>query len=191
MRGAFSVGKELILAITASDVLFKFSVTTGAAGDSTAGTAAGSLGKYISTTAITDNTLHNLFDIVTGAENAASDVEYRGFFLHNNHATLTYENVVIYLSSEVAGGTVAAISVDTTGITAKGSASAQMKTIVDESTAPATQTFSAPTTLGTALAIGNIPAGSVQGIWVRRTAANTSAVDSDGVTFTVSGDTAA
>lgn len=179
------------MAITASDILFKFSVVTGSAGDSTAGTAAGSLGKYISTTQLTDNSLHNLFDIITGAENAASDVEYRGFFVHNNHATLTWENVVIYLSSEVAGGAVAAISVDTTGVTAKGSASAQMKTIADESTAPATQTFSAPTTLGTALAIGNIPAGSVAGIWVRRTAANTSAVDSDGVTFTVSGDTAA
>lgn len=179
------------MAITASDILFKFSVTTGSAGDSTAGTAAGSLGKYISTTQLTDNSLHNLFDIITGAENAASDVEYRGFFIHNNHATLTWENVVIYLSSEVAGGAVAAISVDTTGVTAKGSSSAQMKTIADESTAPATQTFSAPTTFGTALSIGNIAAGSVQGIWVRRTAANTTAVDSDGVTFTVTGDTAA
>lgn len=179
------------MAITASDILFKFSVTTGSAGDSTAGTAAGSLGKYISTTQLTDNSLHNLFDIISGPENTASTVDYRGFFVHNNHATLTWENVVIYLSSEVAGGAVAAISVDTTGVTAKGSASAQMKTIANETTAPATQTFSAPTTFGTALAIGNIPAGSVQGIWVRRTAANTAAVDSDGVTFTVTGDSAA
>lgn len=52
------------MAITATDILFKFSVKTGAAGNSTAGTAGGSLGKYISTTQITDNTLNNLFDDV-------------------------------------------------------------------------------------------------------------------------------
>jgi hypothetical protein len=178
------------MAITATDILFKFSVAA-AAGDTTAGTAAGSLGDQISTTAITDATLHNLFDVVTGDENAASEAEYRGIFVHNNHATLTWENVVVWLSAETAGGAVAAISVDTTGVTAKGSGSAQMKTIADENTAPASQTFTAPTTKGTGLSIGNIPAGSVAGIWIRRTAANTAAVDNDGVTIRCEGDTAA
>lgn len=178
------------MAITASDVLFKFSVAA-AAGDTTAGTAAGSLGDQISTTAITDASLHNLFDVVTGDENAASDVEYRCYFVHNNHATLTWENVVCWLSAETAGGAVAAISVDTTGVTAKGSGSAQAKTVANESTAPSSQTFTAPTTKGTGLSIGNIPAGSVAAIWVRRTAANTAALDSDGVTIRCEGDTAA
>jgi hypothetical protein len=178
------------MAITATDILFKFSVAA-AAGDTTAGTAATSLGDQVSTTQITDATLHNLFDIVTGDDNAASDVEYRGIFVHNNHGSLTWENVVVWISAEVAGGATAAISVDTTGVTAKGSASAQMKTIADENTAPATQTFTAPTTKGTGLAIGNIPAGSVAGIWIRRSAANTAAVDSDGVTIRCEGDTAA
>jgi hypothetical protein len=178
------------MAITATDILYKFSVSA-AAGDTTAGSAATSLGDQISTTQITDASLHNLFDVISGDENAASDVEYRGFFVHNNHGSLTWENVVVWLSAEVAGGAVAAISVDTTGVTAKGSGSAQMKTIADESTAPSTQTFSAPTTKGTGLSIGNIPAGSVAGIWVRRTAANTAAVDNDGVTIRCEGDTAA
>jgi hypothetical protein len=178
------------MAITATDILFKFSVAA-AAGDTTAGTAAGSLGDQISTTQITDATLHNLFDQISGDENAASDVEYRCLFVHNNHATLTWENVVVWLSAEVAGGAVAAISVDTTGVTPKGQASAQAKTIADEGTAPAGQTFSAPTTKGTGLAIGNIPAGSVAAIWVRRSAANTGAVNNDGVTIRCEGDTAA
>jgi hypothetical protein len=178
------------MAITATDILYKFSVSA-AAGDTTAGTAATSLGDQISTTQITDATLHNLFDVVTGPENAAAEAEYRCIFVHNNHATLTWENVVCWLSAEVAGGAVAAISIDTTGVTAKGSASAQAKTIANEDTAPATQTFSSPTTKGTGLAIGNIPAGSVCGIWVRRTTANTSAVNNDGVTIRCEGDTAA
>jgi hypothetical protein len=178
------------MAITATDILYKFSVSA-AAGDTTAGTAATSLGDQVSTTQITDATLHNLFDIVTGPENAASEAEYRCIFVHNNHATLTWENVVVWLSAEVGGGAVAAISVDTTGITAKGSGSAQAKTIANEDTAPTSQTFTSPTTKGTGIAIGNIPAGSVQGIWVRRTTANTGAVNNDGVTIRCEGDTAA
>jgi len=178
------------VAITASDILYKFSVSA-AAGDTTAGTAAGSLGDQISTTQVPDATLHALFDVITGPENAASEAEYRCIFVHNNHATLTWENVVVWLSAETAGGAAAAISVDTTGVTAKGSASAQAKTVADENTAPASQTFSSPTSKATGLSIGNIPAGSVQAIWIRRTAANTAAVNADGVTIRCEGDTAA
>lgn len=178
------------MAITASDILYKFSVSA-AAGDTTAGTAATSLGDQVSTTQITDATLHNLFDVITGPENAASEAEYRCFFVHNNHATLTWENVVCWLSAETAGGAAAAISVDTTGVTPKGQASAQAKTVADENTAPTSQTFTSPTTKATGLAIGSIPAGSVAAIWVRRTAANTVAVNNDGVTIRCEGDTAA
>lgn len=178
------------MAITATDILFKFSVSA-AAGDTTAGTAAGSLGDQISTTQITDATLHNLFDQISGDENAASESEYRCIFVHNNHGSLTWENVVVWLSAEVGGGANAAISIDTTGVTAKGSGSAQAKTIADENTAPATQTFSSPTTKGAGLAIGNIPAGSVAAIWVRRSATNSVAVNNDGVTIRCEGDTAA
>jgi hypothetical protein len=178
------------MAITATDILYKFSVAA-AAGNTTAGTAAGSLGDQISTTQITDNSLNNLFDDVSGDENAASDVEYRGYFVHNNHGSLTWTAPVAWLSAEVAGGASAAISVDTTAASAVGSGSTQMKTIADESTAPATQTFSSPTTKGTGLALSDLPSGQVKGIWVRRTAANTAAVTNDGVTIRVEGDTAA
>lgn len=178
------------MAIASTDILYKFSVVA-AAGDTTASSAAASLGDQISTTQITDATLNNLFDDVTGPENAASEAEYRCFFVHNNHGSLDWTSVVVWLSSETAGGAVAAISLDTTGVTVKGLGSAQAKTIANEDTAPATQTFTAPTTKGTGLAIGTIPAGSVQGIWVRRTAANTAALALDGVVIRVEGDTAA
>jgi len=174
--------------IAATDILLKFSVVA-AAGNTTAGTAAGSLGDQISTTAITDATLGNLFDDITGDENAASEAEYRGIFVHNNHATLTYLSPVVWISAEVAGGAVAALSVDTTAASVIASASPQMKTIADENTAPATQTFSAPTTKATGLALGDIPPGQCKGIWIRRTAANTAAVSNDGATIRVEGDT--
>lgn len=179
------------MAITATDILFKYSVKTGTAGNSTAGTADGSLGKYISTTQITSASLHNLFDVVTGAENAASAVEYRCFFVHNAHATLTWENVVCWLSAEVVGGASAAIAVDGVAASAIGSATAQADEVANEQTAPTGEIFSSPTTKGTGLSLGNIGPGQCRAIWVRRTAAATGAVDNDGVTIRVEGDTAA
>lgn len=179
------------MAITAADILFKFSVKTGAAGNSTAGTAAGSLGKYISTTQITDASLDNLFDDITGDENAASTVDYRCYFVHNAHATLTWVGVKVWISAEVSGGASAAIAIDVTAASAIGSAGAQAEQIATETTAPASETFTAPTTKGAGLTLGDLPPGQTRAIWVRRTAANTVAVDSDGVTIRCEGDTAA
>jgi hypothetical protein len=180
------------MAITATDILFKLSTTAGSAGNSTAQSDPNlSLGKYISTTQVTDATLHNLFDVVTGDENAASDVEYRCIFVHNAHASLTWQAPVVWLSAEVSGGASAAISVDTTAASAIGASSAQAKQVADENTAPSSQTFSSPTSKAAGLALSDIAAGSCRAIWIRRTAANTAALNNDGVTIRCEGDTAA
>lgn len=179
------------MAIVAADIKVKFSTTAGSAGNSNTGTAAGSLGKYISTTEITDATVENLFGNLSGDDNAASAVHYRCVFIHNAHATLTWQSPVVWLSSEVAGGAAAAISIDTTAASAIGASPAQAKEVVDEDTAPASQTFTAPTSKGTGLALGDLPAGQCRAIWVRRTAANTAALDNDGVVIRIEGDTAA
>jgi hypothetical protein len=179
------------MAIASTDILLQLATTAGAAGNSTAqANPNNSLGKYISTTAFGTGA-NGLFDDVSGAENAASTVDYRCFFVLNNHATLTMLSAVAFLSAEVAGGTAIAIGVDTTAASAKASATAQALTIANEITAPAGVTFSSPTTVGTGIALGDIPAGQVRAIWVRRTAANTSAVDADGVTFSIGCDTGA
>lgn len=179
------------MAISASDILVRYSTTSGSAGNTTAGTAAGSLGKYVSTTDVTTS-LNGQFDDISGAENAASTIDYRGFFILNNHATLTAQNVVIYLSAEVAGGAGIALAVDSTAASAKGASPAQGLQIANETTAPAGPlTFSSPTTVGTGIAVGDIPAGSVRQIWVRRTAANSAALDADGYTLGIGFDTAA
>jgi hypothetical protein len=178
--------------IASSDVLIKTSISTGTAGNqSTQTTAGSSLGKYISTSQITDATLNNLFPDVTGDENAASNVDYQCVFVHNNHGSLTLQSPVIYISAEVAGGVSAAIAVDSTASSALGSASAQSLTIANKNTAPAAISFSSPTTKATGLSLGNIANGNVKAFWIRRTAANTAAVNSDGATVTVAGDTAA
>ncbi len=173
-------------AITSGEILFKFAVAA-AAGNTTAGTAATSLGDQISTTAWTNGA--TLFDDISGAENAASTVDYRCMFVHNSNASNTLENAVVYLSAETAGGASIAVGADTTASSALGAASAQALTIANETTAPAGVSFSSPTTAGAGVSLGNIAAGSVKAFWVRRTAANTAALSNDGVTLAVAGDT--
>ena len=179
------------MAIVAGDIVLRLSTTAGSAGDTTAGTAPGSLGKYVSTT-VMPVTLNGLFDDVTGAENAASAVDYRCIFVLNNHGTLTASAMTIYLASEVAGGTSIAIALDSIAASAKGSASAQAALIASETTAPTgVGAFSSPTTDGTGLSIGSLGPGQVKAVWVRRTAANSAALSNDGVTLGISFDTPA
>lgn len=179
------------MAITSSDLLVKLSTKSGSAGNSLTSTPAASLGKYISTTQVTDASLNNLFDDVSGAENEAGDVEYRCIFLHNNHGSLTLENSVVWVASQVSGGTSVAIGVDTTAASAIGASGAQALEVADESTAPTGVSFSTPTTRATGLSLGNIAAGYCRAVWIRRTAANTGALDNDGGSISFSGDTAA
>jgi hypothetical protein len=178
--------------ILATDIIVRLSTTAGSAGDTTAQLDPNaSLGKYVSTTEMA-TTLNGLFDDISGAENAASDVEYRCVFVLNNHATLTLQNAVAYISAETAGGASVALAVDNIAASAKGSASAQAAQVANENTAPTgTGAFSAPTSAATGIALGSIAPGQVRGLWVRRTAANTAALSNDGFTLAITGDTLA
>jgi hypothetical protein len=85
--------------ITTSDLLFKLSIKTGSAGNSAAQPDPNaSLGKYISTTQLSGTALNNLFDDVSGDENAGLDVEYRAIFIHNNHGSLALQGAVVWMS---------------------------------------------------------------------------------------------
>jgi hypothetical protein len=179
------------MAIVSTDILLKLATVAGAAGNANTSTPGASLGKYISTTQLSATALNNLFSDITGAQNAASQVDYQCVFIHNNHATLTAQNVVVYGTGDVTGGASWALGVDTTAESAIGSSSAQALTIANSTTAPSGVSFSAPTTDGTGLAVGSIPPGHTRAIWVRRTAANTPAVNNDGFTLDVAFDTAA
>lgn len=135
----------------------------------------------------------NLFDNISGDENAASTVDYRCFFVLNNHATLTWLAPVVWIFSEVSSGASIALAVDATATLVKTSSSVQAVTVANELTAPTgPPAFStACTSKGAGLALSDIPALGVKAIWVRRTAANTAAVDSDGAVIRIEGDTGA
>jgi|JI10StandDraft_1071094.scaffolds.fasta_scaffold90024_4 hypothetical protein len=179
--------------IASGDILFKFSTTAGSSGNSVAGSGAGSLGKYISTTQITDNTLHNLFDVITGDENAASTVDYRCIFIHNNNPSgLTMQSTVAWLQSEVAGGASIAIAADNSGASGINTVQLQCSQIANETTAPtAIGSWNSGVVKASGISLGDIGPGSGKAMWLRRTAANTAAVNNDGVTLRVECDSAA
>lgn len=181
------------MAILTTDILVKLSVTTGSAGNSTAqANPNNSLGKYISTTAYAGGTLHDLFDVITGDENAASTVDYRCLFVHNAHASLTLTAPYLWITAETSGGANMSLAVDNIAASSIGSSSAQAAVIASETTAPSgVGTFSAPTTKATGLALSDLAAGQCRAFWLKRTATNSVAIDSDGFTFRIEGDTTA
>jgi hypothetical protein len=147
-----------------------------------------SLGGAKSSTSITDNTLHNLFDVVSGAESTSGNTEYRGFYVHNNHGSLTMQSSKIWIDSEsVHTGVNVRIGLDLAGL------NGTMDTIADEDTAPSPAvTFSEAATEGAALSLGNIPFSQHYGIWLERIInAATAAFNNYTVVIKVKCDTAA
>jgi hypothetical protein len=175
------------MSVVASDMDLKYSVAA-AAGNTTAGTAAASLGDQVSTTPLTTAVIGNLFDDVSGAEALAGDVEYRCVFVCNNHATDTAFNVTIAVQSEVALGASVALALDNIGVTARASASAQALTVANESTAPSGGAGIGAFGAGP-LTIGTMAPQTVAGVWVRRTVgASTAAISGDGATLRIAGE---
>lgn len=178
--------------IASTDIVYKGSNVDATAGNVTANAGPGTnLGDFATSGVLTSGAVNNVFPNVTGDENAASQVDYQLIFVHNAHATLTLQGAKAWIAASVAGGTEVAIGLDTTAPSPVGATVAQALTIANRTTAPTGVAFSAPGTKATALNIGDIPAGSVKGIWIRRTAANTAPVSNDGATIRVEGDTAA
>jgi hypothetical protein len=178
------------MAIAGTDILTKLSKNDATAGNQATSTLAKSLGNFISTSAITDASLNNLFEDIGGDDNAASAYFYKCFFIHNNHATLTWQGVFVWISA-ASGNTTANIGLDTTAVSALASGTAQAVTAATNKTAPAGISFSAPVTKAGGLSVGDIAAGSVKAIWVRIQAANIAAENAASVTVKYEGDTGA
>jgi hypothetical protein len=148
-----------------------------------------SIGGVMSSTAWAGGSLHDLFDVVSGDENAASTVDYRCVYIRNSHGSLTWgPNIKAWLAAQTAGGATIDIGLDPAGV-GNGSTTGVAATPANETTAPAGVTFSNPTTKAGGLAPANVPAGSAFALWIRRTAANSAALANDGATLQVEGDT--
>lgn len=172
------------MSVASSDIKVRYSTVAGSAGNSGAGTAAGSLGKYMSQTDASGSA-NVFFDDVNSSEASAGDVEYRCLFIYNSHSTDSAANVAVQVVSEVSGGGSTQAALDNIATSAANSASAQAAQIADENSAP-----SGVGSFGTgALSIGTLAAGQCKAVWLKRTVgASTAAMTGDGFTLRVTGD---
>jgi hypothetical protein len=168
------------MAIEATDIVFRLS---GGAGNSDPNA---SLGGAISSTPIGAGA-HNVFDLVSSAEAAAGDIEYRCIYVRNSHGTLTLQAAKVWIQSNTPSpGTAVRIALGTSAV------NGVEQTIGNESTAPSGVTWSTAANEGAALSIGDIPPGQHKAIFVERVITpGAAAYDDDGPTIRVKGDTAA
>lgn len=149
--------------------------------------AGSSLGGAMSTVAggiITTAVINNLWDDVSGAQAESGTIEYRGFYIRNENASLTLQAAVIWIDSPTS-------SADTEFdiALAAEAVNVAMAAIPNESTAPVAVTFTRPVTKGGGLSIGNIPPGQFKGCWVRRTVNAAVGAGSDSGSMRVEGET--
>lgn len=146
-----------------------------------------SLGGAITATEITDNTTHNLWDVVSSAESSAGDTEYRCIYVKNTHASLTLQSAKVWIQTNTP-------SSDTSVEIGLGSSAVNgtEQTVANESTAPTSVTFGTAAGEGNALSIGNIPNGQHKAIWIKRiVSAAATAANDDSYVLSYAGDTAA
>ena len=124
-----------------------------------------------------------IFDDVSSAEAAAGDVEYRCFYVHNAHATLTLLGAKVWIEGQ--SGPAIAIALDGAGL----NGTAEDETGTGEGTAPTGETFSSPANFAAGLTLGDIPPGQHYPVWVRRTVAAATGGGTGTWTIRVQGDT--
>lgn len=108
--------------------------------------------------------MNNLFDDIDKSESIAGDTEYRCFYIRNTD-TETFYNAKIYVKNQPTGADSLALGLDPQGVH---NVTETTETLANESTAPASVTFTSPTQ-GSPLVIGDIASGYQVAVWVRRT----------------------
>jgi hypothetical protein len=166
------------MAIVSTDI--KYRLSGGAANSD----AALSLGGVISSV----DAPSNLFPNVSSSNAAAGITEYRCVYVLNNHGSLTLENAKVWIQTNTPSATTA-VSIALAGEGLNGTA----ETVAAGGlVAPVGETFTAPSSEGTGLSLGNIPAGQKYAVWIKRVVdASSPAYSNDGFTLRVKGDTAA
>lgn len=102
-----------------------------------------------------------LFDNLDNDERILGLTDYRLIYVHNDDSAAG--DVIAYITPQLEAGRQIAIGAPTQA------AGVTVTAIANDTTNPSSVTFSAPSTVDTALSLGSIPAGSFRGLWLRRT----------------------
>lgn len=105
-------------------------------------------------------TLEKLFAVVTPEEAASGSIKYRALDIKNDNSTDTLYDAYVWVSTETtSASTTVAIAYDSAGT----------QSIVNETTAPTSVTFSTPTSKSAGISLGDIAPGGKRRIWLKRT----------------------
>ena len=170
--------------IQPSDIVYLLSAPTAVEGFNIQGVPGNSWGGFCSTTPWSTTPLDNLFEDITGPENAAGQIDYACVFIWNNTMSgNSMLDTVAWLptgSLAPGGGATLGIAVDPTAATvAVGTSSPQALSISGPTVQPSGLTvWAAPSSTNAGgVSVGTIPAGYVRAVWVQRTATNSSPVN--------------
>lgn len=164
------------MAIASSDIHYRLS------GGSSNSDPLASLGGAKSTTTDAGATIMN---DVTGAQSAAGITKYRGVVLSNEHGSLTWQSVKVWVSTDTPSA-----DTDSDVALAAEAVNTQMASIGAETTAPTSVTFAnTAVSFATGLSIGDIPASQFKGVWLKLVVTAGAAAAADSFTISAQGDT--
>jgi hypothetical protein len=161
-----------------TEVLYYLSNPSASTGFSGSGTPGNSLGTFMSTTQINQQTLlDDLFLDISGSQNAAGQVDYQCLFVMNNTvSTLPMTNIYMWFPTALwtFGGAGMALGVDPTGQVPYNSPAHQALTIGSSTTAPLGVSFNAgpDLTFSAGVFVGSLKAQYCIAVWLQRTAVN-------------------
>lgn len=153
--------------VEANEIEWRYSAPGASQGDDESGTAEGSLGGYMSTTAVVGATMANVFAGIPLDDALPGGDVYRCLFLTHVNETATWKSVRLWIAAQTPGGADVAIGLDPTGVVDADDSDPQAVTIADETEAPEGVTFSNPTSEGSALEVGDLAPGTCIGVWFR------------------------
>lgn len=117
-------------------------------------------GSSVTNSITVANRTETIFDDVTKDESYAGVTRYRCLYLKNVSSDAK-KAVKLYIADNTPGADTVSIGLDPAGV--NGTAA----TIANENTAPAGVTFTAPTTVGEALSIGDLAANAYYPFWIK------------------------
>lgn len=149
------------------------------------------MGGYISTSAVQDSGLNNLFPSVNQDRLSLNLIDYVCIFLHNTHPTFTVTNLQLWFGSTSYPNFSLAATNDNVGATIASSVAPQSDQIPTSYIAPRDVGFFIfPENQDEALDLPDLPPNYCAPVWLQRTMLFSGPVESENITLFISGATA-
>lgn len=166
--------------ISPAEVRWYLSNPNASTGYSGVGTPGNSLGKFMSTTQVSNTSIDDLFLDISAPENVALQIDYQCVFLANFTVTAdSMRNPYVWMPNNqyTFGAAIIDIAVDPLGPQPYASTSVQAQTIVNSTTIPTVVGWYgvSPTYNPGGLLVPDIPPGYAVAVWIQRTATNSPA----------------